>query len=377
MSFISHRLKYFDSSAFREVFNRQLLIKNPVDLSVGVPEETTDSIVKYAGIKAIKDNKTVYTPVNGIPELREAIAYKLKTENKIECNPQCVTVVPGLTTGQLLIYMAILDPGDEIIVMDPYYPPYTYLASSIGAHVVTVQTHVDFQPDIPLIEANITQRTKAIVINSPNNPTGAVYPLKTLEKIAELASKHNILIISDEIYEHFVYVGKHQSIGSFYPNTVTMNGFSKEFAMTGWRIGYMCGPLEVIEAVNELQQYMVFSSSSIAQYAALAALENRKIINNKYKNKYKEKHDMVYHMLKDMGYDVHGMQGAFYSFFKAPNDMIDTDFVERAVEHDLIIVPGSAFSRLNGFVRLSYGANIEMVKKGLKILDKVTREIKS
>lgn len=369
MTHISQRLKYFDSSAFREVFNRQQFIKNPVDLSVGIPEELTDDIVKAAGIKAINENKTTYTPANGIIELREAIAKKLQNENNIPCNANTVTIVPGLTTGQLLVYMAILDPGDEIIVMDPYYPPYTYLASAIGAHVVTVPTLPTFQPDLPLIEASITQRTKAIVINSPSNPTGAVYSLITLQKIAELAKMHEIIVISDEIYEHFVYEGKHESIGSFYPNTITMNGFSKEFSMTGWRIGYISGPTEIIEAINELQQYMVFASSSIAQHAALAALNNRKVINGNYKHK----RNIVRDSLIGMGFELHGMQGAFYAFIKTPGDMVDSDFIEKCADNGLILVPGSAFSKLTGFMRLSYGAHKNEVIKGLKILEAITK----
>ncbi len=373
MSFISNRLKYFDSSAFRGVFNRRLLIDNPVDLSVGEPEDVTSDAIKKAGIKAINDNKTTYTPANGILELREKIAKKLNGENKIPCTADSVTIVPGLTTGQLLVYMAILDPGDEIIVMDPYYPPYTYLASSIGAHVVTVPTLNDFQPNLSLIEANISERTKAIVINSPGNPTGVVYSLNTLQKIAQLAKKHSLLVISDEIYEHFIYEGKHTSIGSFYPNTITMNGFSKEFAMTGWRIGYIAGPIEIIEAINELQQYMVFASSSIAQYAAVAALTDRKKINGKYKTK----RDLVHKSLTAMGYEIEGMHGAFYAFFKTPGRMLDIDFVEKAAAKKLILVPGQAFSKSDGFIRLSYGTNIAEVKKGLDILKELTKDIKS
>ncbi len=373
MSFIANRLNYFDSSDFREVFNRQQLLNNPVDLSVGVPEEHTMDKVKEAAIRAIKEDKTVYTPANGIKELRKAIANKLKSENGINCDENSVTVVPGLTTGQLLIYMAILDPSDELIVMDPYYPPYNYLASAIGAHVTLVPSLPDFQPNLHLIEASITARTKAIVINSPSNPTGAVYSETTLRKIAQIAEEHNLLIISDEIYEHFVYEGKHFSIGSIYPNTLTLNGFSKEFAMTGWRIGYIAGPPDIIEAINELQQYAVFSSSSIAQYAALAALADRPHINGVYKNK----RDIVKHALAEMGYEVFGMQGAYYSFIKTPGDIVDVEFVEKLANHNLILVSGRAFSRLQGFVRLSYGAPLNEVQKGLKILSEVTKEYRN
>lgn len=369
MSFVSNRLKFFDSSDFREAVSKKLDLDDPIDLSVGIPEELTADHVKAAGIKAIQENKTVYTPANGLPELREIICKKLVEENGLSCNPDMVTIVPGLTTGLLLTYLAILDPGDEIIVLDPYYPPYPHLASMIGAHVVYVSTLPTFQPDLPAIEASITNRTKAIVINSPNNPTGAVYSEATLRKIAQLAEKHNFLVISDEIYEHFVYEGKPFSIGSIYPNTITMNGFSKEFAMTGWRLGYIAGPTEIIDAINELQQYVVFASSSIAQHAALAAMKDRPHVNGKYK----AKRDLLEQNLKKLGYDVHGMQGAFYSFIKAPNDMTDLEFVEKASEHNLIIVAGRAFSRLNGFVRLSYGTDMETLKKGMSALEKLTR----
>ena len=371
MNIIAQRLKYFDSSDFREVFNRKQRLSNPVDLSVGEPEEHTTDHIKEAGIRAIRENKTTYTPANGIPELRSAIAKKLREENGLsDVTEENVTVVPGLTTGQLLIYMAILDPGDEILVMDPCYPPYSYLASSIGAHVTVIPTLPDFQPNLHLLEAAITSRTKAIVINSPCNPTGAVYSEHTLRKIAQIASQHGLLVISDEIYEHFVYEAEHFSIGSIYPNTLTLNGFSKEFAMTGWRIGYMAGPQEIIDAINELQQYMVFASSSIAQHAAVAALAERPKINGKYR----AKRDLVEKALAEMGYETHGMQGAFYAFFKAPNDMTDVDFVEKLAENNLILVPGRAFSKLHGFVRLSYGAPMAEVEKGLAILEKVTKE---
>lgn len=373
MSFISNRLEYFDSSDFRDAVKKQFELTDPIDLSIGIPEELTAEHIKAAGINAIKQDKTTYTPANGIVELRMALAKKLRTENGINCTEDSVTIVPGLTTGQLLVYLAILDPGDEIIILDPYYPPYPHLASMIGAHVVYVSTLPTYQPDIPAIEASITNRTKAIVINSPNNPTGAVYPERTLRKIAEIADEHNILVISDEIYEHFVYEGDHFSIGSIYPNTITMNGFSKEFAMTGWRAGYIAGPEEIIDAINELQQYTIMSSSSIAQHAALAALKERPHITEKYK----QKRDLVKASLLRMGYEVHGMQGAYYAFIKAPADLPDVDFVNRATDHNLILVPGRAFSRLSGFVRISYGADLTSLEKGMKALGRLTKEVSS
>ncbi len=371
MSYVSQKLEYFDSSDFRKAIELQSHLTNPVDLSIGVPEELTAKHIKKAGIKAIKDDKTTYTPANGIKELREALAEKLVKENNVPATSETVTIVPGLTTGQLLVYMAVLDPGDEVIVFDPYYPPYPHLARAAGATVVFVSTLPTFQPDLHALEANITDKTKVLIINSPNNPTGAVYSEDTLRKVAKIAEKHKLLVISDEIYEHFVYGVKHFSIGSIYPNTLTMNGFSKEFAMTGWRIGYISGPKEIIDAINEIQQYTVMSSSSIAQHAALAALKNRP----KIQEKYHKKRTYLLKNLKDIGFDVWGAEGSFFTFIKAPNDLTDIEYVELAAKHNLILVPGRAFSNLHGFVRISYGADQKNLEKGVEIIKEINNKI--
>ena len=368
MPSISSRLQYFDSSDFQRAMQRQSEIVDPIDLSIGIPEELTPEHIKAAGIHAIQNDKTTYAPSSGLPELREALARKLTHENNIPATAASVTVVPGLTTGQLLVYLALLDPGDEVIIFDPYYPPYPHLASMIGAHVVYVQTTPDFQPDLQAFEASITNRTKAVVVNSPNNPTGAVYPESTLRQIARIAEEHDMVVISDEIYEHFTYDVPHFSIGSIYPNTITMNGFSKEYAMTGWRLGYISGPQEIIDAINQLQQYVVFSSSSIAQHAGLAAIAHRPDVMRKYT----KKRDFLLPKLREMGYTVHAAQGAFYIFVKAPHDLTDIEFVDLASKYGLIIVPGRAFSRLNGFIRISYGADMRTLERGMEVLAKIT-----
>lgn len=372
MSFIAQRLGYFDSSDFRDAIKKQSELADPIDLSIGIPEELTPEHIKAAGIRAILQDKTTYTPANGLLELRQGLAEKLQNENNIPCTPDSITVVPGLTTGQLLVYLAILDPGDEVIVFDPYYPPYPHLASMVGAYVIYASTLPTFQPDIEAIKAAITNKTKLIVVNTPNNPSGAVYSEETLRKIAQIAEEHNLLVISDEIYEHFVYEGKHFSIGSIYPNTITMNGFSKEHAMTGWRVGYVAGPQEVINAINELQQYVVMSSTSISQHAALAALNHKP---QQLVEKYHEKRDMVVGRLNKLGYGVKGAQGAFYAFIKAPHDLTDIEFVERATHHGLVVVPGRAFSQLHGYIRLSYGADKKTLERGLNVLEKISQEL--
>jgi aspartate aminotransferase len=374
MSFIAQRLELFDSSDFRDAVRKQSLLENPVDLSIGVPEELTPEHIKLAGIQAIREDKTTYTPANGIPELRQALAYKLVTENHVPCTPDAVTIVPGLTTGQLLVYLAVLDPGDEVIIFDPYYPPYPHLASMVGARVVYVSTLPDFQPNLAALEAAITDKTKLIVINTPNNPSGAVYSKQTLEAIATLAERDNILLISDEIYEHFVYDGTHFSVGSIYKNTITMNGFSKEYAMTGWRLGYIAGPQEIIDAINELQQYVVMSSSSIAQHAAVAALKHKP---KHLVDKYRDKRDLVVSRLTKLGYKLAGAQGAYYAFMKAPHNLTDVEFVNKATDYGLIVVAGRAFSQLHGFIRISYGTDIETLRRGLDIIERITKDLDS
>lgn len=367
MSFIAQRLEYFDSSDFRQAIEKQATLDNPIDLSIGIPEELTPQHIKAAGIRAILDDKSTYTPSGGLPQLREALAKKLREENNIPAEKDTVTIVPGLTTGQLLVYLAIIDPGDEVIVFDPYYPPYPHLASMVGGRVVYASTLPTFQPDLDELEASITHKTKVIVINSPNNPTGAVYKEDTLRKIARIAEKYNTLLISDEIYEHFIYDGKPFSVGSIYPNTITMNGFSKEYAMTGWRVGYINGPKDIINAIDELQQYVVMSSSSIAQHAALQALRHPPV---HITDKYKKKRDFLVSSLKDMGFKISGAEGAFYIFVKAPNGLTDVEFVQKATENGLIIVPGRAFSQLHGFVRISYGASMQDLQRGVEVLKK-------
>jgi len=362
---ISSRLSKVDSSVIRAAFSLANNIKDPIDLSIGFPEDDTPRKIRQAGISAIKDGFTRYTPSNGIIELRQAIAKKLASQNDIHLSPKQVTIVPGLTTGILLIYLSILDLGDELILSDPFFPPYRDIALMLGAKVVYADTFPDFQLTAERLQPLITKKTKAIVINSPNNPSGAVYPKNELKKIAELAKKHNLIIISDEIYEYFSYDHHHFSIGSIYHNTLTLNGFSKAFAMTGWRLGYVAGPFVLIEAINELQQYIVFSSSSIAQRAALAALRyNPKNLTSKYRHK----RDLTVKLLEEK-FNVQGAQGAFYAFVSLPDGIDDLLFVKRAAKEKVIILPGQVFSKHKNYIRIAYGNTKEQIESGIKIVN--------
>lgn len=371
-SFIAKRLKNFDSSKIRAAFSIAEGIPRPIDLSIGFPEDNTPEYIKLAGIEAIKNNHTRYTATNGLAELRAAIATKLKYENHISTKAAQVTITPGITMGILLCYLAVLDPGDEILVPEPVFPPYKDLAVMLGAVPIMVDTTPSFQLTADLIRPLITPKTKVLVINSPNNPSGAVYPKSEQIKIAALVKKHGLVVISDEVYEHFSYDKTHFSIGGVYPNTLTLNGFSKSYAMTGWRVGYISGPLEIIDAINELQQYTVFSSSSISQHAALAAL--RKSPANVLK-KYHAKRDMAKNNLAKTFPDIQGAQGAFYMFLRLPSGVLDMDLVNNLAHRGVIALPGSAFSHHNNYIRIAYGLDNRKLVEGLKRLCESTKAL--
>lgn len=359
---LAKRLQNFDSSLIRQAFDRAGDIPGSIDLSIGFPEDNTPDYVKAAGIKAIDDNFTRYTPANGIFELRAALAEKLTRENNINASPAEISVTSGVTFAILLSYLAVLDPGDEILLPDPFFPPYRDLAAMVGAKPVLIDTYPSFQLTAKLIERYITPRSKMLVINSPNNPSGAVYPERELRRIAVLAKKYNLIVISDEIYEHFAYDTKHFSIGSIYPQTLTFNGFSKAYAMTGWRMGYVAGPREVIDAINQLQQYTVFSSSSIAQKAALAALKQSP---KKLTTKYQAKRDTAVKYLEPV-FDIYGAQGAFYIYVGLPEGIDDMTFAAAASQHGVIVLPSRAFSTHTDHIRIAYAANHVQLVKGLK-----------
>jgi aspartate/methionine/tyrosine aminotransferase len=371
--FIAQRLNQFDSSAIRKAFELNTEIPDPIDLSIGFPEDDTPDYIKAAAIRAIKSGDTRYTPSNGSFALRGAIAEKLNRENNIFVENTGVSVTPGVTTAILLAYLAILDPGDEILIPDPFFPPYRDLAILVGAKPVLMDTFPSFQLTAELIEPHITKNTKAIIINSPNNPTGAVYPQSELLRIAKLAKRHDIAVISDEVYEHFAYDVPHFSIGSVYPKTITLNGFSKSYAMTGWRVGYIAGPMEAIEAINELQQYIVFSSSSVSQRAALSAFRHTPLVLTR---KYRSKRDLAVRLLK-RGFEVRGAHGAFYAFVQLPPGADDLAFTRLAAREKVIILPGRAFSKRGDYIRIAFAAPRATITKGIPILTELAEQMQN
>ncbi|HUX86723.1 MAG TPA: pyridoxal phosphate-dependent aminotransferase [Chloroflexota bacterium] len=366
---LSERIKVIESSGIRRVFDLGATLKNPINFSIGQPDFPVPPAILNAAKRAIDEGFNRYTPTQGLRALQEAVAGKLERVNSVQVPVDDVLITAGSSGGIFLALAAVLDPGDELIVPDPYFVMYPQLAGFFGARPVLVDTYPDFQLDPARVEKAITHRTKAIILNSPNNPTGAVWSEETLREVASIADRHGVLVLSDEVYENFVYdETRHFSIGSVYPNTVTLNAFSKSHALTGWRIGYAAGPHHLIEKMKELQQYSFVCAPSFAQVAALTALAEGpapEIAN------YQRLRDLMYNGLRER-FEVAKPQGAFYIMPKVSDDDA-TSFVEEAIRNNVLIIPSSVFSSQGRHVRISYATSKANIEAGLRILTSMGR----
>lgn len=344
-----------------------------ISMSVGEPDFDTPAHVKAAAMAAIESGKTKYTAVNGIPELREAISAKFARENGLSYAPDCVTVTSGGKQALFNAFMALLNPSDEVLIPAPYWVSYPEMVALAGAVPVAVPTTPEsgFQLDPQALEARVTPRTRMIVLNSPGNPTGAVFTPEVLEAVAGVAQRHGLIIVTDEMYEHLVYDARQVSIGLYAPeHTLTINGASKAYAMTGWRIGYAGGPRGVIAAMNALQSQSTSNASSVSQYAALAALEGHEETArfiDMARGAYRERRDVIVAGLNALGLPTPTPQGAFYVM--ANTDRIHTDELEaaRRILDDarVAVVPGTDFGA-PGQVRLSYATDLNTIHEVLR-----------
>ena len=349
-----------------------------ISMSVGEPDFDTPPHVKEAAIRAIQSGKTKYTAVGGIPELREAISEKFRRENGLTYAPDSVTVTSGGKQALFNAFFALLNPGDEVLIPAPYWVSYPEMVALTGAVPVAVPTTPEsgFMLDVDVLASKVTPRTRMIVLNSPGNPTGAVFTPEILQAVAELAQRHDLMIVTDEMYEHLVYDASQVSIGTFAPDhTLTVNGASKAYAMTGWRIGYAGGPKGVIAAMNALQSQSTSNASSISQHAALAALvqhqETSQFIDMA-RRAYRQRRDTIVRGLNDMGLKTPTPQGAFYVM--ADTTPIHQDELEAARiildEAQVAVVPGTDFAA-PGQVRLSYATSMENIQEVLRRLGTV------
>jgi len=362
---ISDRLRNIKPSGVRRIFDLARQMKDPINLSIGEPDFDIPEPLKEEGIHWIKKGFNKYTPTQGIPELREKIASHLKRKG---VHFEEVMVTAGVTGGLLLASLALINPGDEVIIPDPFFVMYEYQVLLMGGVPVFVDTYPDFRLREEELVKKLSKKTKFIIINSPNNPTGTVYPKDDLMMVIRCARERNLLILSDDIYDNFVFdTPSCLCFGQLYENTLTFGGFSKGWGMTGWRVGYAAGPREILQQMITLQQYTFSSINSFAQKAAVKALDFNV---EDYIAGYKKKRDLIYEGLKER-YRVQKPLGAFYIFPEVPGGDGEA-FVEKAIQQNLFIVPGSVFSKKNTNVRISFAASEETLQKGIEVLNRIS-----
>lgn len=352
--------------------------KNVLNFTAGEPDFPTPGNIKRAGIRAIRDNFTRYTPAPGMPELREAICRKLKKDNKLDCSPQEVLVSCGAKHSLYNAMQALCNPGDRVLIPSPYWLSYPEMVKLAGAIPVFVELGEPFKLRAGDVEGRLSGpgKVKALILNSPNNPAGAVYEREELERIAELAAERDFWIISDEIYEKLVYDGKrHFSIasvsGEVRQRTLTINGVSKSYSMTGWRIGYAAGPGEVIKLMSNLQSHSTSNPCSVAQKAALEALEGPQGSVRRMRMEFDRRRKLIVGGLNRMGLKCPMPEGAFYAFPSiSETGMCSHAFSEFMLENaGVALVPGRPFGS-DRHVRISYACSRENIKEGLERIGK-------
>ncbi len=365
-SWISARSRAFDSSGIRKVFDLAAKLKDPINLSIGQPDFDVPQSVKDACITAINQGKNAYSVTQGIAPLRDKL--KAVIDAEFHHADREVFVSSGTSGGLVLTMLSLIDPGDEVIIFDPFFVMYPPLVQLVGGVPVIIDTYPDFRIDIDKVRAAITDRTKLILFNSPANPTGVTPSDEEVRQLATLAEEKNIALVSDEIYSQFCYGKKPLSPAAVNPNTIVIDGFSKSHAMTGWRVGWVHGPSEVIQTMIKIQQYSFVCAPQPCQWAALAAMD---VDMAGYCADYQHKRDMMIEGLKD-DYEFVNPGGAFYLFPKAPWGT-GSEFVAKAIESGVLIIPGKIFSGRDSHFRISYAAPNSTLERGIEALRKLAR----
>lgn len=366
-SWIADRTAKFDSSGIRKVFDLAAKLDRPINLSIGQPDFDVPEPIKQAMIQAVQDGKNAYSLTQGIPPLRERLQEDI--DQQYGHPDRRLFVCSGTSGGIVLSLMALVNPGDEVIIMDPCFVMYESLVYLAGGTPVRVDTYPDFRIPTDKVAAAINDNTKAIIVNSPANPTGIQATAAELKAIAELAHERGVALISDEIYQEFCYDEPFVSPAQFNPDTIVIDGFSKSYAMTGWRLGFVHGPGELIDAMIKIQQYTFVCAPQPVQWAGLAALD---VDMQPYVDAYRHKRDIVMAGLSDH-YELVKPTGAFYAFPKLPYGTGDA-FIKQAIDENLLVIPGHIFSKQDSHFRISYAASDEILQKGIDILRKLATQ---
>lgn len=382
----AERMEQVEPSGTREVFAKciKLMEQNIpfTALTLGEPDFPTPQYIVDACKQALDEGKTHYVAENGIPELRQAICEKLERENDLHYTPDEISVTTGVAMGMFVAMMATLNPGDEILVPNPVYVTYWQIPRIAQAKVVTYDLleENDFQVDVEQIRARITDKTKMIVVVSPSNPTGGVLRHDSLAAIADIAREHDLIVLSDEIYDHFVYDDgiRSESIASLpemKERSIVLNGFSKSMAMTGWRLGYIAAPAKFMDAINRLSFYMTAGTTTFVQHAGVKALREEDGSIARMREAFRERRDyLVEEINKLRNFSCKKPEGAFYVFLNIKKTgMSSRDFCNFALDKvRLAMVPGTAFGPGGeGYARLSYAYSVETLREAVAKLNEL------
>ncbi|MCX5706865.1 MAG: pyridoxal phosphate-dependent aminotransferase [Candidatus Omnitrophica bacterium] len=354
-----------------------------VNLAAGEPDFDTPNFIKDAGIEAIKSGFTKYTPTSGTQELKEIICQKLKKDNSLEYACNQIVVSCGAKHSIFNTLFVLINPQDEVLIPSPYWVSYPEMVNLCEGTPKFIQTRREnsFKITPEDLESNLSPKTKVFILNSPSNPSGSVYRESELRKIAEICVKNKIFVISDEIYEKLIYDDlKHFSIASFnkeiYDLTITINGFSKSYSMTGWRLGYLASPLNIAEAVSRFQDHSTSNANSITQKAAVAALNSPAGFSEKIRRQFQERRDYCIKRLKAIE-TINPVvpQGAFYIFCDiSKTNLKSAEFASRLLDEKYVsLIPGDSFGR-DDYIRISFATSLEQLKKGMDRLQEFLKK---
>lgn len=370
--YLAERTGKIDASGIRKVFALAAKLENPVNFSIGQPDFDVPKPVKEAAIKAILEGNNRYSQTAGNDQLVGQLKSKIQSDTAWD-NPELM-VTNGVSGGLLLAFMSLIDPGDEIIVQDPYFVIYKHVINLLGGKCVFVDSYPDFKLPIQKIEDAVSERTKMIILNSPANPTGVVYSEQEVQEVCKIAAKHDLIVLSDEIYDEFCYENPNPNVGKYYDKTLVLKGFSKTYAMTGWRMGYAaCNPrlASLMESMKMIQQYTFVCAPTPFQVATIAALD---VNIQSHVDEYREKRDRLMAGLQGH-YKLVKPGGAFYMFIEKPQWAASaTEFVTKAIDNNMLIIPGNVFSEKDTHFRISYSTTIEKIDQGIEILLSLAQE---
>jgi aminotransferase len=383
--FVATRVAELKPSGIRKFFDIVATMDDVISLGIGEPDFTTPAPILEAGVKALQNGETHYTSNAGIFELREAISDQLEEKYQVKYDPNNeVVVTVGVSEALYLALTAVINPGEEIIIPTPCFVSYQAEVLLAGGVPVEIPGSMEnnFQPEPELIKAAITPKTKAIFIGFPNNPTGAVATRETLLAIAKIVEEHDLLVISDEIYDSLVYGVEHvcfASLPGMKERTITLGGFSKSYAMTGWRVGYATAPASILSGLVRIHQYTVMSAPSVSQFAALAAIQLGADYVEEMRQKYDRRRKLIVSRLNEIGLNTFMPQGAFYAFPKITCSGLDDEvFAQKLLQEEKVaVVPGSAFGAGGaGFVRCSYATNYDKIEQAMDKIENFMKRCK-